>query len=268
MVIQLSKYFKEDKLTYQKEGITLYQFDETMIVPFIQECIEAFRTSYVKDEQLDYEVNAMLWTREEAIKARLPQRPQIQSGDFGEILIFHIAKEVICSDANILPFKWRWKENRDTSSHLTDVILLKCDDEQNPQSTDYLHSFEVKSYATPIKEKEKVYVMNQAIHDACKDKSSRIAKTITYLLTEYAKEKDTDKARLVKRFEDAATVPYQINISAAIVVEKDSLNVHIQNITAKDTQVAVQEGITLFAVPIKDMKRIYQEIYNSMPTKG
>lgn len=175
-----------------------------------------------------------------------------------------LAKDFICPDANIIPVKWQWKENRDVPSHLTDVMLLKCPDDQNPNPKDYIYSIEVKSAATS----SKVSKINDAIDGAIKDKDSRIGKMIAYLTTKYVKDRKATMAKLVKRFDDSVNIPYDRKISAAVVVEKAFLRYHIDNITQEHFEKAKSEPIVLFAVPIKELKQLYEKIYSLIPKKG
>lgn len=265
---RLDTYFRKDAKTYQNKGIIVFDFDDTKSNEFIQNYIIPFRQSYVSDEDLDYEVDNGINTRKDAIENKLPTSPQLKSGEFSEILMFFLACKFICPDANITPIKWHWKEHRDAPCHLTDIMLLKCADKDNPHATDYVCSIEVKSSATPIGPRSNASRMNEAIEGAIKDKNSRIGKMIAYLTTKYAKDRKADMAKLVKRFDDGTTVHYDRHISAAIIVERNSMQYHIKNITAANLVKAQTEQIALFAVPLRELKQMYENLYSITPTKG
>ena len=147
--------------------------------------------------------------------------------------------------------------------HLTDIVLIKCDDENNPQTTDYLYFVESKGKAVaPSKNADSV--MNAAILGAENDSVSRAGKTVTYLITKYSKDKEYDKARKVGRFKDSVSVAYQRYSNAAIVVEKDSLDHHISKITDENLDKARKNNISLFAVPIENMKAVYERMYKDV----
>lgn len=264
--MELNRYFREDSATYRSQGIIIFDFDDVKSVEFIQDYIIPFRRSYLSDEDLNYEVNNSINIRKDAIENKLPTLPHLKSGEFGEILMFFLARTFICTDANIAPVKWQWKEHRDAPCHLTDIMLLKCTDSTTPLTTDYVHSIEVKAGATPIGPNKSR--MNDAIEGAHKDKESRIGKMIAYLTTKYAKDRNAEMAKLVKRFDDSTTVHFDRHISAAIVVERDSIPHHIKNISEQSLAQAQKDGIALFAVPIKQLKQMYEQLYDITPIKG
>ena len=145
---------------------------------------------------------------------------------------------------------------------------MKCTDSTTPQSTDYVYSIEVKAGATPINPRSDKSRMNDAIEGAHKDKESRIGKMIAYLTTKYAKDRNAKMAKLVKRFDDGTTVHFDRHISAAIVVERDSMPYHIKNITAASLNQAQTDQMALFAVPLKQLKQTYERLYDITPIKG
>jgi hypothetical protein len=106
--------------------------------------------------------------------------------------------------------------------------------------------------------------MNAAILGAENDSVSRAGKTVTYLITKYSKDKEYDKARKVGRFKDSVSVVYQRYSNAAIVVEKDSLDHHISKITDENLDKARKNNISLFAVPIENMKAVYERMYKEI----
>lgn len=267
-IIELNRYFQVDTTTFQSKGIVIFDFNDAKSEEFIENYIIPFRQSYISDEDLDYEVNNGINIRKDAIENKLPTLPNLKSGEFGEILIFFLASIFICPDANIAPVKWQWKEHRDAPCHLTDIMFMKCTNDTMPQPTDYVCSIEVKAAATPICPKSKKSKMNDAIKDAYKDKESRIGKMIAYLTTKYAKERNARMAKLVKRFDDATTVHFNRHINAAIVVEKDSISYHINNVLEECLAQAQKDRIALFAVPIKQLKQMYERLYSITPIKG
>lgn len=266
--MELESYFKKNTETYRDKGIIVFEFDDTKSEEFIQNYIIPFRQSYLADEDLNFEVNKGINIRKDAIENKLPTIPNLRSGEFSEILMFFIARKFICPDANIAPIKWQWKEHRDAPCHLADIMLLRCSDRDDPQTSDYICSIEVKSKAISIGPKSHVSRMNEAIMGAIKDKESRIGKMIAYLTTKYAKDRNAEMARLVKRFDDGTTVSYERRVNAAIVVEKDSLQYHIRNISEESLNQAKNAQMALFAVPLKELKQIYEKFYAIMPIKG
>ena len=91
---------------------------------------------------------------------------------------------------------------------------------------------------------------------------------IAYLTTQYMRDRNPEMAKVVKRFGDSTTISYERRISAIVVSERDSLKNHIKNITTDNMKMAINEQIALFAIPIKNLKSIYEELYTITPTKG
>ena len=264
----IQSFFTIDSETYKDKGIVVFDFDDSRANEFVERFVVPFRKSYISDDDLDFEVDNNINTKEDAIENKRPTTALLKAGEFAEILFFMLVCKVICADSTVKPIKWRWKENRDTPCHLTDIMVMRCESNANPQATDYVFSAEVKSAATPIGDRSTKSRMNEAIEGALKDKNSRIGKMVAYLTTKYSKERNAEMALRVKRFEDGTTVPYERKISAAVISERDSLKNHVKNITAENLGKCQAEQITLFAVPIEKLKDIYETIYKLTPTKG
>lgn len=264
----IENYFKIDNTTYKSDNIVIFDFIDSRASQFIRDFVIPFRQSYYSDADLSFEIDNKINTREEAIRNKLPTNPSLKSGEFSEILMFFLSHKVICPDANVIPIKWQWKEHRDAPCHLTDIVLLKCDDSSNPSTEDYLFSMEVKSAAKPIGNKSKDSKFNSAINGAMKDKISRVGKMVAYLTTHFSKERNVESAKKANRFADGTTVQYKIKFSAAVVSERNSLQYHIANIVSSNKNTAHKEQIALFAVPMQNMKEMYEKIYNITPKLG
>ena len=265
MPFDISRYFTIDNTTYSDIGLVVYVFNDDLLDEFVLEFITPFRQAYISEEELNEGVAENVWADEaEGISMHIPTKANLRSGEFAEILLYYISLLMLCPDANVAPLKWRWKENQDMPCHLTDIVLIKCDDEKNPKTTDYLFFVESKGKAVAPNKNSTESVMNAAIEGAMNDSVSRAGKTVTYLITKYTKEKAYDKARKVRRFKDSVDVDYQRYSNAAIVVEKDTLANHISNITAENLKKAANNSISLFAVPISGMKTVYESIYKGV----
>lgn len=260
------KFFLRDETSIP--GIVVFNFNEDLAKEFVSQIIIPFRRSYISDDDLDYEVKNDINVREEAIGNKLPTKPSLRSGEFAEILMYFISCHFLAPDANITPIKWHWKENCDMPCHLTDIAIFKCGDYQHPSEDDYFFSMEVKSAATPIGKRSKESKMNEAIEGALKDRVSRMAKMIAYLTTKYVRERKKEIALYVKRFDESIETKYIRHINAAIVVERDSLENHINNMTGEMISLATHNRIALFAVPINHLKETYEAVYTQTPIMG
>lgn len=265
MLTDLSRYFTTDDTMYADKGVVVYGFKDELIDEFVTEFLLPFRDAYISKEELDAGIAEEIWAdKQEGINSLIPTKAHLKSGEFSEILLFYLSHCLLRTDANVAPLKWRWKENQDTPCHLTDIVLIKCDDESNPKTDDYLYFVESKGKAIAPPENADS-VMNAAIEGAENDRVSRAGKTVTYLITKYSKEKEYDKARKVGRFKDSVNVvEYQRYSNAAIVVEKSSLDHHISKITDENLEKARRNSISLFAVPIENMKSLYERMYKEV----
>ena len=264
MPLDISRFFEIDVDSYAEKGIVVYGFKDELLDEFVSEFLLPFRDAYISKEELDAGIAEEVWVdKKEGISTQIPTKAHLQSGEFSEILLFYLSHCLRRADANIAPLKWRWKENQDMPCHLTDIVLIKCEDERNPKTDDYLYFVESKGKAV-ASTKNADSVMNAAIEGAENDSVSRAGKTITYLITKYSKDKEYDKARKVGRFKDSVSVAYQRYSNAAIVVEKDSLDHHISKITDENLDKVRKNNISLFAVPIENMKAVYERLYKDV----
>ena len=259
--MNIDKYFTLDITTYAANSISIYNFDDSLVNQFINDCLIPFRQAYISDHELADNIAHMGSSRADEIASVLPAKPYLKSGDFGEILSFYLVSH-IHSDANIKPLKWRWKEYKDSPCHLTDVVLLKCLDYEAPSTDDYLVSVESKSMAT-APPKATSCSINDAIIGAVKDNTSRFSKTITYLMAKYKKERDFESAKFAQRFSDSITVPYQKHINAIAIINRDHYATHISNIDLGLRN--ANSNIAVYVIPIKDLKTVYEQIFASIP---
>lgn len=265
----LTKYFIVDDQTYQDRGVVMYNFDETKSKEFLDDFIVDFRKAYVSDDTIDFEIDeGVSFTREEIIAPRLPELPYMKSGEFAEILYFYIAQTYLVQDADIIPIKWQWKENNNMPCHLSDIIIMKCPDRDNPSTDDYMFMMEIKSEATPLPKKTDKSKMNEAIKGAVKDITSRAGKLVTYLKAQYVRDRNPQMAKRVQRFAEGVVYPPQKKYSAAILVDRGSMDKHIANITVDNLRLAKSAKIALFVVPMTDLRNRYEEFYKLAPTRG
>lgn len=260
--MNISKYFKLDRSKEVSHGILIYDFDDNLAPLFINDCLIPFRRSYISDKGLEQNISNLgnMTTRKDEIEVVLPTLPQLKSGDFGEILSYAITS-YIHPETNLRPLKWRWKEHRDSPCHLTDIVLLCCSDYNNPKTSDFLVAVESKSGAT--KPSRVASRINDAIEGAAKDIHSRFSKTIAYLMAKYKNECDFEAVKIARRFSDCITVPFGKHFKAIAIVDKAHIATHINNIS--NDLLTKYPQIEVYAVPMKDLKSIYESIYSNIP---
>lgn len=265
MAFDIGKCFVVDKDTYQDKGIIIYDFNDGLLDKFVKDFLTPFRQSYISDEDLESGLMNDVWDkRSEAIGEQIPTTPSLRSGEFSEILLYFLSIHFNCPDANVAPLKWRWKENQDMACHLSDIVLLKCADEKNPSEDDYMYVVESKGRAKVLSYKDKTSVMNAGIDGALKDYVSRAGKMVAYMRSKYNHDHQYALAKKVKRFGNSVDVDYKKSFSAAIVVDRASLKIHVANINPAKLVKAHAKGIALIAVPIDDMRKVYNRMFNEV----
>src|SRR5574344_693275 len=106
----IPSYFVQDTSLQASLGITLYIFDDTNAQTFVSDCLVPFRQAYISEEKISENMNKTGSTRSEEIAEQLPQKENIKSGDFGEILTYYMATEVLRTIVNVKPRPWRFKD--------------------------------------------------------------------------------------------------------------------------------------------------------------
>ena len=66
--MELNRYFRKDSTTYLRQGIVIFDFDDSKSEEFVEDYIIPFRQSYISDEDLDYEIDNGINTRKNAIE--------------------------------------------------------------------------------------------------------------------------------------------------------------------------------------------------------
>lgn len=269
----IDKYFTEDNSTYAAYGITAYVFDDKNTAQFIRECIVPFREAYIKEAKLVEIVKVFGTTRKHEIEERIPKTADVKAGDFGEILTYYLAREIWCQDANICPMKWRLKDKKDAASPFTDVLIFRSDvNGANPN--DELFSFEAKVRATApsgnydnkigYKAGKAKCAFIDAIIDADKDRVSRAAESINYLLTRCKDLGLTVEYKQIIRFaEPYNNVTYKKQYSAVVIV--DSKYTARQLAKLPVDLLVNYPNIRVYFVPIKDLKVLYENVFTQLP---
>ncbi len=269
----IDKYFTEDKVTYAAHRITAYVFDDSLTAQFVNECLVPFREAYIKEENLNEIVADFGTTRQQEITERLPKKADVVAGDFGEILTYYLATEIWYPDATVCPMKWRLKDKKNAASPYTDVIIFSGA-EDNAKPDDAMYSFEAKVRSTTpsghysdksgYKSGKEQCVFIDAVIDADKDRTSRSAESIQYLLTRC---KDlglkTTYNRLCRFAEPYNTVTYQKLFTAVAIIDSNFTSQQFSKIPAD--LFTSYPNIRVFFVPIKNLKALYESVFAQLP---
>ena len=273
-------YFTEDRAKYAAKGILLYVFDETKTTSFVTECLLPFRRAYLADEKLDRLDAKKHNPRADIINRRLPDPGDVMSGDFGEILTYYMAIELWTPDVNYKPMKWQFKNDPKKACPKTDVILFQfVHDVNHPDSKDRLITYEAKAHATPISGTYKMHTRKSfisykdgkeqctfidAVFDADHDRASRAAESIIYLKNKAEDIDDDEFMEVLKRFEEGYSVPYEAEYNAVAIIESTDIDNQLARMPVD--LMTKYPDITLYCMPIKNLKKIYEDIYSKLET--
>lgn len=263
-MVDISKYFPEESIRSIEHGIVLYEFDESRTEEFIQEMLVPIREAFVSDTQIDKEI-VYKHTRDAVITSHFPTTPELKSADFGEALTYYFASWFFDPRPNVCPMKLRFRDDYDKPTPRTDVMLFYVTDPTVHSADDVMYSIEIKSHATTPSTESSI---NNAIVDANKDKTSRAAETIPYLLNRIsAIGEPLEMYEGVARFDHPYEETYKKSYNAVAVIDKADLQKHLDNIEPTTIGKLSTEyaGINIFCLPIAQMKRIYERLYELMP---
>jgi len=269
----IDKYFTEDKVTYAALRITAYVFDDSLTAQFVNECLVPFREAYIKEDKLNKIVEDFGTTRQHEITERLPKKADVLAGDFGEILTYYLSTEIWHPDATVCPMKWRLKDKKDAASPYTDVIIFQGD-EGNAQPDDAMYSFEAKVRSTSpsghypdksgYKSGKEQCIFVDAVMDADKDRISRAAESIQYLLTRCKDLGLKAEYKSLYRFaEPYNTVTYQKLFTAVAIIDSDFTSKQFSKIPSD--LFTAYPNIRVFFVPIKNLRALYESVFAQLP---
>lgn len=188
--MEILKYFERTNI----DDIHLYRLKKVDFDNFISELTEDFRSSYISNEELEQLSVLNEITKSDFLeKYVFPDRGNIKSGDFGEMLSFHTVIENYNNKGVKLlgPFKWWWKD-RNKASQYTDVVLFG----NNTNGNDLIVAIESKMKATP----SKAHRIQDAIDGSEDDRLTRLSKTLFWLEEKYARLGDVTNRKLSERF--------------------------------------------------------------------
>lgn len=211
-----------------------------------------FRKCYITDKALD-ELSKERGITKSAflLKYVIPDEPVIKSGDFGEILSYHVLIENFESKGLFLfaPKKWRWKDSRNLAAPGSDAIFFHVSNPKKPTKKDFLVTIESKMKAVNSKK----HRIQDAIDGATKDKNTRMAKTLSWLEEKYARQGKEEKRKLIERFKDPASYgDFQKQFKAILLMDSD--------FEADETGKTISntENVTVIVFSIDEIQKAYE----------
>jgi hypothetical protein len=249
--MSLQDYFDYDKST----GFHIYTLKNEDVRKFLSDVAVPFRHCYIIDAELDEAAIKNKMAKSEFLdKYVLPDIGKIKSGDFGEMLSWHLVMAHYSSKGlNLIsPKKWLWKEDKNKATPYTDVVAFYLPDTSKASVNDFIVSVESKMKATP----RKAHRVQDAIDGANKDKFSRLAKTLLWLETKYSRIGDIENKKIVQRYLDPVKNGTYKKIFKAIAIIDKSLSDH-----EISEPVTKGDNIKILLIIIDNLKGVYEENY-------
>lgn len=217
---------------------------------------------YISNETINLQMQRSGLSRTEIIQNKLPDRGNVMSGDFGEILtLFFLGSN---GNGNLKKIqKWRFKQDRLKAAPHSDVILLNCSDPTSPSENDYVICAEAKAKATAS---NSYHPLEKAIEGYNSDKTGRLARTMAWL-REKAIEGDIGaEIADINRFTLGATsTTYLKEHKAIAIVDFDFLDQEL----VKQLEIPTQNTeFELIAIGISDLKALYEECFSRAISEG
>jgi hypothetical protein len=177
---------------------------------------EAVRRCYIKDEHLNERSVALGLSREDVLRAKLPDAGATMAGDFGEIITYVFQADAHRSSGAFGPKKWRLKQDRSKPAPYSDVLHFSVPSWPVASGQDALFCAEVKTKSTP----GRFNPIKAAIDDCEKDRTSRLAKTLVWLRDRaIGEDLGAVTVDLLQRFINAIDHPaYEKQFNAVAVV--------------------------------------------------
>lgn len=235
-----------------KYGLKVYELKENQIQQFIEEIPSIFLSCYVSPKQLEKSVKSGI-KRRDLIETYIPDKPNIMSGDFGEILSFHIMKNEYNEYNPYAPLKWRYKEGKNTPSPKTDFVLI-C----HNISKDFIVAAECKAKAT----KQTLNPVIEAIKGMKKDVVTRLANTLVWLKDKAIQEGNIEGVNKLKKLLDPVFYGnYEKKFKAIAIIDKD---LFIEPLHTQEDIADLNFDFELIAIVIPNLKKNYETIFEKI----
>ena len=191
--------------------------------------------------------------RREVIASYIPDKPNIMSGEFGEILSFHIMKDEYSKLNPYAPLKWRYKEAKNSPSPKTDFILI-CHDVNN----DLVVAAECKTKATPRTKNP----IEEAINGMRKDMLTRLTSTLIWLRDKAIQAGKTEKIKILNKLLDPVIYGgFEKEFKAIAIIDKDLFT---EPLHTEDDISDLKFNFELIAIVVPQLKKNYKTIFEKM----
>lgn len=241
-------YFHEKS----KYDLKVYELKEKQILTFIERLPSLFLNCYASPEKIGKATQSGI-ARKDVIGTYIPDKPNIMSGEFGEILSFHIIKEKYAKFSPYAPLKWRYKESKNSPSHKTDFILI-CHD----RSSNFIVAAECKAKAT----RQTKNPIIEAIEGMKKDVLTRLADTLVWLKDRAIQGGNAESVnKLQKLLDPVAYGSYEKKFKAIAIIDKD---LFVEPLHTQKDIADLNFDFELIAIVIPSLKKNYETIFKKI----
>jgi hypothetical protein len=247
--MNLLKYFLYNK----EKNYHVYRLNDLDVKNFLDSITVDFRRCYIIDSELKKNARKIGVSKGEFLEqCILPEKGNIKSGDFGEMLSCFFIEEHYAKKGLFIfcPRKWLWKEDRNRASLNTDVVGFHREDVNNPSENDFVVSVESKMEATETPENR----IQVAINGANNDRLSRLAKTIKWLKEKYEKDGNKERKEFVERYSEPVEKGTYKKIYKAFAILDKSFEENKLPLPIVDN-----ENITIVVITMKNFKEVYED---------
>lgn len=230
----------------------LYQLKKGEWSKLLGKFPDEFRKCYITDAALADLSSKLGLTKSEYLdRYVIPDRPNILSGDFGEILSYWAVRDNFQSKGVpvIGPKKWLFKNDKNNAVKGADALLFHRTNPKKPTKKDLLISIESKMKAV----KSTDHRIQDAVNGAAEDKKTRMAKTLIWLEEKHAREGKKVLVEFIQRFNDPATHGDFKKEFKAIAIVDETLEAGETGKSFTNPQ-----NITVIVFSIQDLKKAYE----------
>jgi hypothetical protein len=215
------------------------------------------RRCYITDSVLEEKASEHEMSMLEILKTKLPDPGSVMAGDFGEIVtyLYHAARAF--PTVAIGAKKWRLKQDRLKPAPGSDVINFILPSWPNPTPEDVVVCSEVKTKSTS----NAFNPIAKSIEGCCKDRTSRLARTLVWL-RERAITEDLGDLKLahLERFTNATAFPPATKrFFATAIICESLLQAELVN-----APIQANSEYEVVVISIPELHRIYSGVYASL----
>jgi len=239
--------------SYNKEKpFHIYRLNDFDVESLLGSITKDFRQCYITNEDLIKLAKKNGISKKQLLESYiLPDKGNIKSGDFGEMISYFFIEEHYADKGYLLfcPRKWLWKDDRNKASPYSDAVGFYRDDEMNPSKNDFIVCVESKMKAT----KSKKHRIQEAVDGANIDRLTRLGKTLGWLKEKYVKDCNKEKSEYIKRYTDPVGNGTYKKIFKAFTILDKEFEKYEFSLPIKDN-----DGIAIIVIAIKNLKDVYE----------